>query len=327
MRAPGRHDIWLFAAIAAGAFLPVVEAPAQTYPAKPVRLLSGFSPGSSTDVLARTLATFLSDSLGQPVIVEVRGGAGGSIATESVARAAPDGYTLLMMAAGDAVRPALRAKLPYDLVRDLAPVSMIATGTAVLSIHPSMPARNVKELLALARAHPGKLSYGSSGVGSSSHLMGELLNLMAGVKTAHIPYKGSVESSIATASGQIEMSFPAVVALLPLLHAGKLRAIGVTRARRSLLLPDVPTLHESGLPGYDRQTWWGMAAPAGTPVDVVARLNSALGKGMSTAEMQALLVKQGIDPQPLAPDRFAAFIRNEIAQNIKLARLAGIQPE
>jgi len=292
-----------------------------------VRLISGFSPGSSTDALARTLATFLSDGLGQPAIVEVRGGAGGSIATEAVARAAPDGYTLLMMAAGDAVRPALRAKLPYDLVRDLAPISMLATGTAVLSIHPSMPARNAKELIALARAHPGRLSYGSSGVGSSSHLMGELLNLMAGVKIAHIPYKGSVESSIATASGQIEMSFPAVVSLLPLLHGGKLRAIAVTRARRSLLLPDVPTLSEAGLPGYDRQTWWGVAAPAGTPAEVVARLNAAIGKSMATAEMQALLVKQGIDPQHAVPDKFAAFIRSEIAQNIKLGKLAGITPE
>ena len=225
----------LCAALVLAALCAVAPAQAQTaWPAKPLRLIVGFSAGSTPDSVARLLAPLLTENLGQPVVVENRGGAGGAIAVELAARAPADGYTLYLMAAADTLQMALRAKLPYDLERDFAPTTIVALGMAVLALHPSVPARNVKELIALARAQPGQLNYGSSGVGSSSHLMGELFNQLAGVKTAHVPYKGSADSAIATASGQIEMSYPGLGATLPLLEAGKLRAIAVTGLKREI---------------------------------------------------------------------------------------------
>ncbi len=314
-------------AIIACASLSMPDSLAQSYPLKPIRLIAGFTAGSAPDTLARIVTPVLSESLGQPVVVENRGGAGGSIATEMVAKAPADGYTLLVLAAADTLQPALRANLPYDLERDLAPVSLMATSTGVLAIHPSVPARNVRELIALARAHPGKLNYGSSGIGSSSHLMGELFNSMAEVKMAHVPYKGSADSAIATASGQIEISFPSVAALLPLMESGKLRALAVTSAKRTASLPSIPTLGEAGLPGYDRTTWWGVVAPTGVPRDIVTRLNAVIGKAVNTAEMKTALNKQGLDPQTNTPEQFAAFIRSEIAQNAKLIKLSGAKTE
>ena len=327
MRRPGRIILRLFAGIVACANLSIADSLAQNYPVKPIRLYLGFSVGSAPDAVARLLAPVLFENLGQPVIVENRGGAGGSIATETVAKSPADGYTLLLMAAADTLQPALRAKLPYDLERDFAPVSLVAVGTAVLAIHPSLPARNVKELMALARSNPGKLSYGSSGVGSSSHLMGELFNSMAGVNVVHVPYKGSADSAIATAAGQIEMSFPSVVALLPLQEAGKLRALAVTSAKRASLLPSIPTLNESGLAGYDRTTWWGVVAPTGVSKDIITRLHAVIGKVVNTAEMKASINRQGLEPQTNTPEQFAAFIHGEIAQNARLIKLAGAKTE
>lgn len=309
----------------AGGF--TADAGAQNFPVKPLRMLVGLSAGSASDVAARLTAGILAEQLGQPVIVENRVGAGGSIATEAVAKAPADGYTLLMMAAGDAIQPALRARLPYDLVRDFAPVTLAGTGTTVLTVHPSVPARNVRELLALARAQPGKLHVGSPGVGSSAHLMGELFNQMGKVQIVHVPYKGAAESSVANASGQIEMNFPSLVAAAPLIDAGKLRGIAVTSAKRSSLLPRMPTIDESGLSGYDRTSWYGVIAPAGLSRDIITRLNTVIRKGIGTPEMQKMFVTQSIEPKTNTPEEFAAFIKLEIARNVELIRLTGARPE
>jgi tripartite-type tricarboxylate transporter receptor subunit TctC len=315
--------IILSAGIAACAGLTVADSWAQAYPVKPIRMLIGFSAGSAPDGIARVLAPVLLENLGHPVVVENRPGAGGSIATASVAKAPADGYTLLMMAAADTLQPALRGKLPYDLERDLAPVAMIVTGTAVLAVHPSLPARNVRELVALARAHPGKLNYGSSGLGSSSHLMGELFNEMAGVKMTHVPYKGSAESALANASGQIEISFPSVIAVLTFMQSGKLRPLAVTSARRATLLASLPTVNEAGLPGYDRSTFFGVTAPVGVPRDIVRRLNAAINAAANAPDIKSALIKQGLEPRSGTPEEFAAFIHQQLVQNGKLIKSIG----
>ncbi len=316
-----------FAIVTACATLTALDSSAQNYPTKPIRMLVGLTVGSASDVAARLTATILAENLGQPVIVENRVGAGGSVATEAVAKSPPDGHTLLMMAAGDTVQPALRPKLPYDLGNDFAPVSMVATGTTLLTVHPSVPARNVKDLIALARAKPGKLNFGSPGIGSSAHLMGELFNLMAKVKIVHVPYKGAAESSVANASGQIEMNFPSLASAAPLLDAGKLQAIAITGAKRSSLIPQMPTIDESGLSGYDRSSWYGVIAPAGLSKDIVARLNAVIRKGISTPEAKKSFNSQGIEPQTNTPEQFAGYIKLEIARNFELIKLTGAKAE
>ena len=327
MQISGRSIFRLLVGVVACANLSIIDSFAQSYPVKPIRIIVGFTTGAAPDVIARTLAPVLSENLGQPVIVENRGGAGGSIATEAVAKSPADGYTLLMMAAADTLQPALRTKLPYDLERDFAPVSMVVSGMAVLTVHPSVPARNVKELIALARSHPGKLNYGSSGIGSSSHLMGELFNLMAEVKIAHVPYKGSAESAIATAGGQIEISFPSIASVGPLLDSKKLRAIAVTSAQRASLMPSLPTISESGLPGYNRTTWFGVVAPAGLSRDIITRLHALIGKAVNTPEIKTSFGRQGLEPQTNSPEEFAAFIRSQIAENAKVIKFSGTKTE
>lgn len=327
MRKPRWSIFRLFAGIVACANLLVFDSLAQSYPVKPIRLLVGFPPGGGLDVTARLIAPKLSENLGQPVVVENRTGAGGSIAAEWVARSRADGYTLLLMAAAITVQPALRLKLPYDLERDFAPVSLVASGAFVLVVHPSVPARNVRELIALARSQPGKLNFGSSGVGGATHLANELFNWMAKVNIVHVPYKGGAEVAVAIAAGEVDMSFPSVTTALPLLEAGKLRALAVTSAKRASLMPSVPTLDESGLPGYDRSSWYGVLAPAGVPKDVIARLNAAIAKVVNTLEMKESLNRQGFEPQTSTSEQFAALIRREIAQNAKLVKLAGLKAE
>jgi tripartite-type tricarboxylate transporter receptor subunit TctC len=321
------RGVLMLAGILACSAAPAPEAPAQGYPVKPIRLFVGFTAGSAPDGIARVLSPALLENLGQAVIVENRGGAGGSIATATVTKSPADGYTLLMMAAADTLQPALRAKQPYDLERDLAPVAMVVIGMAVLSVHPSLPVHNVKDLIALARAHPGKLNYGSSGIGSSSHLMGELFNQMAGVKIAHVPYKGSADSALANASGHIELSYPSVVAIGAFTQSGKLRPLAVTSATRSSLMPELPTISEAGLPGYDRATFFGVVAPSGVPRDVITRLNAAINAAVSTPETRALLLKQGLEPRTGTPEQFAAFIHEQIVQNGKLVRSIGLKVE
>lgn len=280
-----------------------------------------------SDTTARMVAQKLSEHLGQPGVVENRTGAAGQLATERVVASPPDGYTLLMMTAGDTIRPALRANLPYDLERDLTPVSLVTIAPFLLVVHPSVPAHNVKELIALARSQPGKLSYGSSGVGGTTNLAGELLKFLAKVNIVHVAYKGSTESVVATAAGQIDMSFGVITAMKPLVDAGKTRPLAVTGAKRASFMPSIPTISEAGLPGYRCATWFGVVAPAGVPKEIIARLNAVINKAVNTPEVTGSLNKQGIDVETNTPEQFAAFIRSEIEQNLKLVRSAGIKAE
>ena len=303
-----------------------LHAVAQGYPTKPVRIIVGFSAGGGGDVSGRLLAQKMTAALGQPVIVENRVGAGGAIASELVAKSPPDGHTLLFEAGAFAALPALRSKLPFDTGKDFAPVALVVITAFALSVHPSVPVRDVKALIALARSRPGVLTFSSPGISSSAHLAGELFNMMANVKIRHIPYKGSPEAATAVASGEIDVGLPSVTAALPLLDAGKLRAIAVTSLKRSTLLPAVPTLDESGLRGYDRGGWNGMFAPAGTPREIVAQLNELINKIANTPEMTEALRKLGFETRTGNPDMLAKFVHNEMVQNAKLVQFAGLKP-
>jgi tripartite-type tricarboxylate transporter receptor subunit TctC len=305
----------------------VATAHGQGYPSKPVRMVVGFVPGGGADVTARIFGPKLAEALAQPVVIENRPGAGSSLATEKVAASPPDGYTLLLMASSGVLQAQLRTHLPYDVQRDLVPVSLVATGTFVLVIHPSVPARSAKELIALARARPGKLNYSSAGVGTASHLAGELFNSTAKLNLVHVPFKGGAESVVAIASGQIEMSFPTITAALPLLDAGRLKPLAITSAKRASLLPAVPTLNESVMPGYDHSIWYGVMAPAGVARDIVARLATAIGKVMSTAEIRNALNKQGLEPATSTPEQFTAFLQREMALNAKLITITGAKAD
>jgi len=305
----------------------IAHAIAQTYPSKAVRVLVGFAAGGGTDTAARMVAQKLSESLGQPVVVENRGGSGGIIASEMVAKAAPDGHTLLMMAAADSIQPAMRIKMPYELPKDFSPISLVVTGAFVLALHPSVPAKNVKELLAIARSRAGQLNYATSGIGSSAHLAAELMNSLAKVKTTHVPYKGVSQGVVGVALGEADMIFASVTAAQPLIESGRLRPIAVSTAKRSALMPNMPTLHESGVPGYDRTGWYGMMGPAGLSRDVLTKLNSSIVRAVNTSEMKAAFFKQGLEAETNSPEQFTEMIRREVEQNIKLARGAGIKPE
>ena len=316
-----------FGALGAAAIAMSFHALAQTYPAKPIRLVVGYTTGGPTDTTARMVAQKLSELVGQPVIVENRAGASGTLGKERVASSPPDGYTLLVMSSGDAIVQALFAKAPRDLELGFAPVSLAATGTYVLIVHPSVPVRNVKELIALARANPGKLTYGSSGVGSSVHLAGELLNVKANLKIVHVPYKSSADSARATASGEVGLSFPGIPGALPFLYAKKIRALAVTSKKRVAMMAETPTLNESGVPGYDRYGWYGVLAPAATPKEVIARLNAAMSEVINVADMKVALNLQGLEPQTTTPEQFGAFIQADIMENAKLIKLIGLKAE
>lgn len=292
-----------------------------------MRMVIGYGTGGGSDVLARLLAPKLSEQLGQTMVVENRPGASGTIATERVATSPPDGYTLLLMTVADTVVPTLRAKLPYDLERDFAAVSLVMIAPFVLVVHPSVPVRNVNELIALARSRPGRLNYGSTGAGSTPHLAAELLNLMAKVSTVHVPYKSGGENVIAIASGQIDMYFSSVASLLPLMEAGKIRPLAVTTAKRTAFIPSMPTLHESGLPGYDRSSWQGVIAPANVPREIVARLNAVIVQVVNAPEMKESFNRQGFDPRTNTAEEFSALIRGELAQNRKLIQSIGLKAE
>jgi tripartite-type tricarboxylate transporter receptor subunit TctC len=319
LRSSAAHMLFAFALIA--------TAHAQQYPVKPIKIIVGFAAGGASDVTARVLAPKITALLGQPVIIENRLGSGGAIATEFVAKSPPDGYTLLLMPAADAVQPAVRRKLPYDLERDLAPVGRIVLGPWVVVVNPSVPARTAQELIALARANPGKLNYASSGIGSSAHITTELFSSMAGIKLVHIPYKGVSDGVTATAIGQSDMIFASYPAAQPLLQINKVRPLAVSISKRWVIMPSIPTLAEAGLKEFDRSGWYGILVPAGTSREIVTRLNLAIVSIVNTPEMADTLRKQGLEPSPSTPDEFGAFIRNEVAQNIRIAKSAGINVE
>ncbi len=321
---------WMCRRVAPGAVcvpLAFSIAVAQNYPDQPLRILVGYTAGGATDFTARAVAQRLTDALGQQVIVVNVPGASGSISTARLAASAPDGYTLSFITGADTIQVSLRAKLPYDLERDTSPVSLIVTGAYALVVHPSVPVRDVRELITLAWSNPRKLSYGSAGVGNSSHLAGELFNLLAKVNTVHVPYKGAADSVVATASGEVAMSYPSVSAALPLLNAGKLKVLAVTSAKRAALLPATPTLNEAGLAGYESATWYGISAPAGVAKDIVARLNGAVGRVVNTPAMKESFGKQGLEAQTSSAAEFGALIKSEIAKNARLIKQAGLKAE
>ena len=325
MRRPGLSRLRCWAGIIACAGLLVFDSAAQSYPVKPIRIVVGYVPGGAVDYTARLVGQKLSESLGQPVVIENRAGSATAIATERVATAPADGYTLLLIPTSTAVQTALRNNLPYDLKRDLAPVSLVSIGPLVLVVHPSLPARSVKEFVALAQSRPGKLDYGSPGLGSANHLVGELFKLTTKVNIVHVPYKGSGEAVIAAATGEAPVCFSSVAGALPVL--GRLRALAVTSAKRVSSLPSVPTLDESGLPGFDYSAWYGVSAPAGVPRDIILRLNAAIGKIVQLPDVREALNKQGFEPQSGSPEQFAALISREIEQTVKLIQLTGLKVE
>ena len=311
----------LVAAFPGGAF-------AQAYPSKPIRLIVPFAAGGGNDAVARLVGKRLADSLGQPVLVDNRPGAGGVVGAELAAKSAPDGYTLFLGGVGShAINPNLHRKLPYDPVRDFAPVELLAQAPLVLVVHPSVPARDIAEFIAYARANPGRLNFASNGNGSSSQLAAVMFDTMAGVDMVHVPYKGLSPALADLLSGQVQLMFSSVVAILPHIKAGKLRGLATTGAKRLASLPELPTIAESGLPGYEASSWYGILAPAGTPRDIVARLNAELGKALDQPEVRASLIAEGAEPAGGSPEAFAAHIRSEMERLGKLIRDANIRLE
>jgi tripartite-type tricarboxylate transporter receptor subunit TctC len=319
--------LWRLAMGALLAFSALAAAPmagAQTYPAKTIRIVVPFPPGGATDILARAVAQKLTDAWGQAVVVDNRPGAGGNIGSELVAKAAPDGYTLEMGTVGThAINASLYAKMPYDHVKDFAPVILVAGVPNVLVVNPSLPVSSVQELIAYAKANPGKLNFASSGNGTSIHLAGELFKVMAGVQMTHIPYKGSAPALQDLIGGQVQLMFDNLPPSLPHIKAGKLRALAVTSATRSSALPDTPTIAESGLPGFEASSWFGVLAPAGTPPAIIARLNAEIGAWLASAEAKEKMLALGANIGGGSPEDFARHIAAETAKWQKVVKASG----
>ena len=296
---------------------------AAQYPSKPIRLLVGFAPGGGTDTTARAISAKLGDLLGQQVIIDNRAGAAGNIATEMVAKAIPDGYTLLLgTIAALAINPSLyRTKLPFDSVADFAPIIQAVDSTNILSVHPSVAAGTVKELIALAKAK--SLNYGSSGVGGTGHLAGELFDTLAGVKMTHVPYKGGGPAMIDLVGGQVQLVYATAASAVPQIKAGKIKGIAVTTIKRSGLMPDLPTIAESGLPGFDANNWYGLLAPAKTPRASVLRLNAEVTKVLALPDVKDFLFNQGLDPAPGTPEKFGAYIKSEMTKWAAVVKASG----
>lgn len=300
---------------------------AQTYPTRPIRLMVPSTPGGSVDTLARTIGTKLTERWGQQVIVDNRPGAGGAIAGELVAKSPADGYTLLIgTVASLATNVSLQKKLPYDPIKDFAPVTLVATQNLMLLIHPSVPAKSVKELVRLAKARPGMLSFASAGNGTGGHLSGELFKLLAAIDLLHVPYKGVAPALVDVVSGQVSMTFASILSSLPQVRANKVRALAVTGAKRSAAAPELPTMEEAGVKDYESATWYGIVAPVGTPPDIVNRLNTEMVAIIKRPDTNERLSKEGADPVGNSPQEFGRFIRSEIEKWRKVIRAAGITP-
>jgi tripartite-type tricarboxylate transporter receptor subunit TctC len=300
---------------------------AQSYPVKPVKILVGVPPGGPTDTVARAIAPDLGEALGQPVVVENKPGASAMIATDAVAKAAPDGYTLGFIYITHATNPALMAKLPYDTLRDFAPVSLVGQQSMVLLANPSFAPNTVQELIADAKANPGKIDYGASDSGSAPHLAGELFKMMAGIDLTPIYYKGTAPALTDLLAGQIKVMFVSNISALPHVKSGKLKALAVTGSHRISLAPDIPTIAESGLSGYEAYGWYGIAAPARTPASVISRLQTEVAKIAQNPKMKSRLAGQGLELVGNTPAEFDAFIRAEITKWAKVLKAAGVKPE
>ncbi len=301
---------------------------AQSYPSKPVKFISPYAPGGGTDIIARTLAQKLTENLGRQVVVENRPGGGGIVGTEAAAKSPPDGYTILLGSKGPlTVNPALHAKLPYDTLRDFAPISLVSIVPAMLAVHSSLPVKSVKELVALAKARPGELTFSSSGIGGSGHLSGELFAAMAGAKMVHVPYRGTGPATTAVLSGEVTLSFGNMVALQPQVQAGRLRALAVTSAKRTSAAPQLPTVAEAGLPGYEYVTWYGVLAPAGTPKEIIGKLNAELVKIARQPDMRERLTGEGGEVVGSTPEEFAAYLKTELVNSAKLVKMANVHAD
>jgi len=298
---------------------------AQTYPTKPIRILIAQAPGSATDNISRVLSGKLGERLGQPFIIEARPGAGGTVGTDIAARSPADGYTLFMANnSTHGANPAVYRKLPYDAVKDFSPIILIASTPYVLTVHPSLPVKSVKELIAMAKKLPGELNYGSAGNGSTHHLSGELLKTMAGINMLHVPYKGTTPALTGLLSGEVSAMFFTVVGIQPHAKSGKARALAVTTPKRSSLMPELPTMAEAGLPGFEVTSWFGLLAPANTPAAIVSRLNAESVKVLALPEVTGALKKLGFDVVGGTPEQFAAHIKSEVAKFTKLVKATGI---
>lgn len=313
------------AMIAVAAQFGITAAAAQAYPNKPVRLLVGFAPGGGTDVTSRLFATKIGEKLGQPMVVENRAGAAGSIAADLITKSDPDGYRLLMMASATFIHGVLSSKVPYNVTRDFTPITFLTMAPLVLVVSADNKARNLKELIEWARAKPDGITYASDGVGATSHLAGELFQSMTKLKLIHAPFKGNAEALPALISGQIDVGFPSMATVMPMLQAGKLRAIAVTSAQRSTLLPDVPSLDELGLRGFDISAWYGVVGPPGLPKPIVDKLNTVITEVASAPEMKEMVGKQGLEMQIRGPEQFAAYAKAQEAMYSKVGKESNIK--
>jgi tripartite-type tricarboxylate transporter receptor subunit TctC len=299
---------------------------AQPYPAKPVRVIVAFAPGTTSDIIGRMFAEKLSQSMGQPFVVENRTGAGGTIGAEAVAKSPPDGYTLLVSTAALPVSAHVYPNLKYDTAKDFAAVTLISTSPLLLAANNSFGPRTIAELVQYAKANPGKVAFGSAGVGTSHHLTGEKLKLDTGIDLVHVPYKGSGPAHVDLMGGQIPLMFDNIVALMPHVKAGKVRAIAVSSAKRNAMLPDVPTIAESGVPGFETVAWFGLAAPAGTPREIVNRLNAEVVKAMKLPDVEKRLLDSGSDLVGASPEAADKFLRDEVAKWAVVVKAAGVKP-
>jgi tripartite-type tricarboxylate transporter receptor subunit TctC len=298
----------------------------QAYPARPVRLIVPFPPGGSNDIVGRVIGQQLGERLGKPLVIDNRGGAGGTIGTEIAIRAQPDGYTLLIISVAYAYNPSIY-KLPYDPLKAVVPVAMLGTGPNALAVHPSVPAKSVKELIALAKAKPGQLNYATAGIGSFQHMSSEMFRIMSGLNIVHIPYKGGGPAMLAVIGGQAQITIGSLLQTLPHIRSGKLRALGTGGARRNPALPDVPTIAEAGVPGYEANNWWGIIAPAGVSPAIVRKVNTEIAAILATPETQKWFLGEGGEAVSKTPDEFRKWIVSEMERWGKVVKAAGIKAE
>jgi tripartite-type tricarboxylate transporter receptor subunit TctC len=322
-----RRQLLASATALLGAGLPLVCAAQAPYPASPVKVLVGFPPGTAADMAARAVTESMGRRLGQPFVVDNRSGAASNIAAKAVATAVPDGYTLFVSTIANTINAAFPNSQSVDPLKDFVPITMIGNVPNVLVVHPSVPAGSVADLIRLAKAKPGNMSYASSGIGTSPHLSGELFAMMTGAKVVHVPYRGSTPAVTDLLGGQVQFMFAPASSVLPHVKAGKLKALAVTSAKRSAVAPDLPTMDEAGLKGFETSVWVGLVAPAGTPPEIATRLRAVAHAAIDSPEVQATYKMQGIDPIKTSQDEFDRYMRSEAARWGRLIRTAGIKPE
>ena len=310
-----------------GLCLPAFVFAQAKYPVKPIRMVVGYAAGGGSDIMGRLIAQQMSEALGQQVVVENRPGAAQNVAAELVAKSAPDGYTVFLSSAALGINVSLYPKLNYDPVKDFIPVAVFATSPNLLLVHPSFPARNAREFIAVAKKNPGKLNFSSSGSGSSQHLSGEMLKIVIGVDMTHVPYKGSAPSMTALASGEVDFSFNNIPSAQPLMTPGRVRALAITSEKRSALLPDLPTMIEGGVAGFVTQTWYGVLVPAGTPAEIVNTLNAVIVKAVQKEDFRTRLAQTGADPIAETPEYFRRLLRDEIERWGKVVKASKAKPE